>query len=829
MIQADLGISARRVGDEDSFLAGVEAVFIDQSMAQPMIYAATRPGGAGLSAWQVAPVGVTRLDTAALPGGVQVGQGVTLSLLEPGGQGILAATGVNDAGLWAFARQETGHLAEGGFQPMRDLPADLAVVCAQGGHVYGSRSGSRHIEVWEPGAPGTFGGGFRVFSGLEASAAGITALKGVRSGGNDLLLALTDGPDALATYTLAPSGRPALADRHGLSEGLGISMPSALEVAEVGGRTYAVVGARGSSSLSVFEIGPGGGITVTDHLLDRGDSRFGGAAHLAVAGIDGMVFVTVAGTEDGISLFQLLPGGRLLHLSTLADRADLSLDNISALDMMARDGALGIAASSATEPGLTWISPGLGALGETIVGDGRAATLGGSARDDVLAGGAGNERLVGGAGNDVLMDGAGRDTLSGGEGADTFIFHADGEDDRITDFQVGIDRIDLSGWVFLRNPDQLTFRSLPGGGEITFRSEVLEIETRSGAPLTAAQFADMVLLDGDRLLPQWSGLLAREIAEASGGGGNDLITGGGGRDTLTGGAGADTLMGGAGDDHLDGGPGGDHMNGGPGSDRYRVDHIDDLIVESRRWEGHDTVESSVDFWMRRAHVEDLVLTGDGDIRGVGNGLVNVITGNSGDNILDGGRNNDRLIGGAGNDTYFVRAPRDTVIELADGGIDLVRAFRSMRIPDNVERMYLQGTADLNGIGNDDANLIVGNMGDNILAGRGGRDTLKGLGGSDTFVFDRQAGRNNVDRIIDFTPGEDAIWIKAALFGLLPGALPAGAFQPGRVAENGGDRVIYDDATGALWVDPDGTGPQRQMLTFILEGDVTLDAQDIWFF
>jgi Ca2+-binding RTX toxin-like protein len=67
-----------------------------------------------------------------------------------------------------------------------------------------------------------------------------------------------------------------------------------------------------------------------------------------------------------------------------------------------------------------------------------------------LDGGAGNDTLVGGSGADVLVGGLGQDTLTGGGGADRFVFAqaADspwaGFGDVITDFQKGLDRIDLS-------------------------------------------------------------------------------------------------------------------------------------------------------------------------------------------------------------------------------------------------------------------------------------------------------------------------------------------------------------------------------------------------
>lgn len=69
---------------------------------------------------------------------------------------------------------------------------------------------------------------------------------------------------------------------------------------------------------------------------------------------------------------------------------------------------------------------------------------------DQIFGGGDNDTLFGGAGNDELHGGAGRDTLTGGADADLFVFNsvADSQHgasrDTITDFQVGVDLIDLS-------------------------------------------------------------------------------------------------------------------------------------------------------------------------------------------------------------------------------------------------------------------------------------------------------------------------------------------------------------------------------------------------
>jgi len=70
-------------------------------------------------------------------------------------------------------------------------------------------------------------------------------------------------------------------------------------------------------------------------------------------------------------------------------------------------------------------------------------TIYGNQGNDLLDGGIGNDILYGGFGNDTLLGGAGNDTLSGNVGIDTFSFAAGWGQDTITDFELGIDKIDM--------------------------------------------------------------------------------------------------------------------------------------------------------------------------------------------------------------------------------------------------------------------------------------------------------------------------------------------------------------------------------------------------
>ncbi|NJL88673.1 MAG: DUF4347 domain-containing protein [Coleofasciculaceae cyanobacterium SM2_1_6] len=71
-------------------------------------------------------------------------------------------------------------------------------------------------------------------------------------------------------------------------------------------------------------------------------------------------------------------------------------------------------------------------------------TLCGCEGDDFLRGGRGNDVLNGGIGNDILIGGLGDDLLTGGAGSDRFRLVANHGIDTITDFEVGIDFLELA-------------------------------------------------------------------------------------------------------------------------------------------------------------------------------------------------------------------------------------------------------------------------------------------------------------------------------------------------------------------------------------------------
>lgn len=183
---------------------------------------------------------------------------------------------------------------------------------------------------------------------------------------------------------------------------------------------------------------------------------------------------------------------------------------------------------------------------------------------------------------------------------------------------------------------------------------------------------------------------------------------------------------------------------------------------------------------------DDTLTGTGnpdDINGLSGN--DTIYGGADDDLIQGAGGSDTLYGGAGDDELFVDVTTDIVIEYANEGHDFIRAGCDYTVPDNVEDLFLAGSARI-GTGNSmnntmygsgGADTILGLDGNDVLRGKSGRDdmfggdgddlidggegadTMTGGAGGDDYKFDDgdySANHGTADQITDMVRGEDRI-------------------------------------------------------------------------
>lgn len=430
-------------------------------------------------------------------------------------------------------------------------------------------------------------------------------------------------------------------------------------------------------------------------------------------------------------------------------------------------------------------------------------TLSGGNGSDLLEGNDGNDSLSGGAGADLLDGGTGADTMAGGLGDDAYI-------------------VDDAGDVIVEAAGEGT-EVVNSSVSITLSEHVENLLLVGFDNIDATGNDEANELIGNAANNHISGLSGNDVLkgadgndEIEGGLGDDLLDGGSGLDTLKGGAGDDTylldrgedvvlenagegtdtiyvsaanyvlpenvenliigteagyasatgnaldnlIVGNEFDNRLDGSAGADTLQGGKGRDIYIVDNVNDVVVETddSAFTEVDRIESSVDYALSD-HVEELSLTGTGNIAGAGNDLDNVILGNAGTNTLsglagndtlDGGEGADLMAGGSGNDRYYVDDVGDTTVELAGGGHDIVYATATHTLSSETEDISLTGNQAINAAGNELANAMVGNTADNVLNGNGGNDVIDGGAGVDQMVGGTGDDRYYVDATEDVT-------------------------------------------------------------------------------
>lgn len=116
----------------------------------------------------------------------------------------------------------------------------------------------------------------------------------------------------------------------------------------------------------------------------------------------------------------------------------------------------------------------------------------GTADGDDLFGNAGNNKLFAKAGVDSLDGGKGNDQLTGGFGADTFVFKSGNDHDTITDFENGIDKVDLSHWSAISSFSDLKNHHLSfahGDAIISAGGDQLVIENMTKGEVDSGDFS----------------------------------------------------------------------------------------------------------------------------------------------------------------------------------------------------------------------------------------------------------------------------------------------------------------------------------------------------
>ena len=677
---------------------------------------------------------------------------------------------------------------------------------------------------------GALSGGVTYGAANSPYSEGISDIVIVQAGGSGYLFTASAAADGLTGYRVSATGALTQLMSLGAQDSLPVATLTALDAAQVGGAHFLIAAASGTSSLTVFSISAQGQTTVTDHIIDSLDTRFQGVTQLEVVQMGAHSFVLAAGMDDGLSLFRLTAEGRLIHAHTIEDSTITGIAGISAMVAVEDASGFDVVVTSANEAGMTRFRVDLEPTGiiATVSGDAAQGTSGA----DILTLGAGGVRAQSGAGDDIVIDGSGEDRMQGGAGADTFVLLSDGLRDRIDDFDVREDRLDLSRWTGLYSASQLQVQNTNNGVRIRFGTEEIDLRTYNGAPLTAVQIAavtavstshvDVVL--GPRLVsaggpapapapqfapvtpaaPQVAGQSFTPDPPPAPGPEPDpfpappswqpsspdpepaqpvtpppqsglSLAGGNGNDLLSGGSEDDRISGGGGNDTLEGGGGNDLLAGSSGNDRISGGGGNDNMGGGLC---NDTIRGGAG--------DDTAGGGQGNDVMFGDDGNDVFSGGPGDDLLEGGNGDDMLAGSFGNDTVNGGNGNDNMgggtgkdIILGGAGNDTIGGGEGDDRIDGGD-----GNDFIAGGGRNDT--LFGEAGSDTLNGGTGDDTITGGSGADIFVFN-DLNQGEYDTITDFQTGVDTLRLHGV----------SGSNQSARYANldidavSGGTEISYD--------------------------------------
>jgi len=304
--------------------------------------------------------GLTNRDNVTDSGALNLAGVSGLTAITSGGSTYLVAAGPTDNGLSVFRVGATGVLTA-----VHDVADDATLKLAGvsrlasatvGGtpYVFAAGTVDDGISVFRVAASGVLTSVFNLADGGTLELDGVKGLTSAVVGASTYLFAAGSVDNGVSVLRIGADG--ALTEVGSVTDGGAMNLAGASDVATavVGGVTYLFVAGAADNGVSVFSVNSStGALTNVANVSDTANLRLAGAESLTVSTFGSGTYLTVGGSESGVSMFKVGGGGSLTFVENIDDAGARELSGVTHVHTATAGGTSWVIATGATDDGVS--------------------------------------------------------------------------------------------------------------------------------------------------------------------------------------------------------------------------------------------------------------------------------------------------------------------------------------------------------------------------------------------------------------------------------------------------------------------------------------------
>jgi VCBS repeat-containing protein len=283
-----------------------------------------------------------------------------LTTVVVNGNTYLVAAGAGDNGVSVFRVGPNGvpilvsSVTDDASTTLNGVSRVASAVVGGNAYVFAAGTGENGISVFRVAGSGDLTWQSNVTDNGTVELDGVKGLTTAVIGGNTYLFAAGGVDDGVSVFQVSAAG--VLTHTSSVTDGGALELNGASDVAtaQVGGVTYLFVGGAADNGVSVFSVNSSGILTNVDNVDDAAASlRLTGAQGLSVSVLGATTYLTVGGTESGVSIFKVNVGGTLTFVDNKDDAGSLELSGATTTTTATVGGTTYTVAAGATDDGVS--------------------------------------------------------------------------------------------------------------------------------------------------------------------------------------------------------------------------------------------------------------------------------------------------------------------------------------------------------------------------------------------------------------------------------------------------------------------------------------------